>query len=99
MTIFQRENTFLKDPDAIQDYGIDWAGKGWLPAGVTIVTSIWRDPVPAGIVKGAEAKTDTTTTVVLSAGEDGQDYVLTNHVELSNGKKDDRSIKIAVRER
>jgi len=85
---------FTKDPDAILDYSIDWSR--YLATGVTISTSSWT--VPSGITEDSDSNTTTTTTVVLSGGTADTDYSLTNHVVLSDGNEDDRSITIAVRE-
>ena len=85
---------FTKDPDAILDYSIDWSR--YLATGVTISTSSWT--VPSGIIDLSDSNTTTTTTVVLSGGTADTDYSLTNHVVLSDGNEDDRSITIAVRE-
>jgi len=70
---------YLKDPDAVLNYGFDWKGESpgpWLATGVTITTSTWT--VPAGITEDSNAHTDTTTVIVLSGGTAGESYVLTN---------------------
>ena len=93
MTIISK--FYLKDPDAVLDYGFDWSP--WLADGVTISASTWT--VPAGITKDSDSNTTTTTTIVLSGGTAGVSYVLTNHVVASDGQEDDRSMQVDVRER
>lgn len=88
--------TFTKDPDAVLDYVIDWSV--WpLADGEIITASTWT--APAGITVDSEDNDNTTTTVWLSGGTDGTKYLLTNHVTTSEGREDDRTIRITVRER
>ena len=91
--------SYRKDPDAELDYGLDWSP--WLVEGATIATSEWI--VPAGLTEGtgdkASSFTDTTTTVWLSGGEDGQDYKVVNRITDTDGRTDDRRITIKVRQR
>jgi len=42
---------FLKDPDAVLDYGFDWSD--WLADGETISTSTWT--VETGITKDSDS--------------------------------------------
>jgi hypothetical protein len=86
--------TFVKDPNAVLDYLIDWSP--WLGAD-TIVTSTWI--VPTGITKNSDTKTNTTTTVWLSGGTAGTKYPLTNRVVTAGARTDDRTITINVKER
>lgn len=84
--------TFMKDPDAVLDYQVDWSS--WLDTD-TISTSAWT--VPSGITKDSDTNTDTTATIWLSGGVDGADYDLINHITTANGREDDRTIKVQVR--
>ena len=98
MTIISK--FYVKDPDAVLNYGFDWRGGSpgpWLADGVTISTSTWA--VPAGITKDSDSKTATVTTIVLSGGTAGESYVLTNHIKGSDNLEDDRSMQVDVRER
>ena len=83
-----------KDPDAVKDYGINWAD--WLGAD-TISTSTWT--VPATITKDSDSKTTTTTTIWLSGGAAGTVYALTNHIVTAGGRKEDQTIEVRVPER
>lgn len=95
----------LKDPDATLDYKRDWnrateggaAGTGWLASGETITSSTWT--VPAGLTKTSETNDTTTATVWLSGGTAGQDYTIVNRITTSQGRTDERSTKITVRNR
>lgn len=88
-------NTFTKDPDAVLDYTVDWSA--WLTTGDTITASSWT--VEAGLTKDTDANTDSAATVWLSGGTAGSDYQCTNEIETADGRTDDRTITILVRER
>jgi hypothetical protein len=92
-------DTVFKDPDAVLDYGFNWAptSKSWLLPGDTIVSSTWI--VPAGLTSPANSFTTTTTTVRIVGGTVGVIYVITNRITTANGLVDDRSIGIKVVDR
>lgn len=87
-------NKFLKDPNAVLDYQVDWTD--WLGSD-TITTSTWT--VPAGIINDSDSKTTTTTTIWLSGGTAGTSYSLVNHIVTTAGREDDRTIIIQLIER
>jgi hypothetical protein len=84
----------LKDPDATLDYRVDWAL--WL-AGDTISTSTWI--VPTGLVKVTDTHDSTSATVWLSGGTNGKTYEVTNRIVTADGRTDDRTLPIIVRDR
>jgi len=86
---------FRKDPDAVLDYGFDWSD--WLFDGDAIASSEWT--VPEGLTKDSQSKSDTVTTVWLSGGSVGADYDITNHIATTDGREDDRTMTISVRQR
>ncbi len=83
-----------KDPDAVLDYTIDWGQ--WLNSDA-IATSEWT--VPAGIIAGAESKTDTTTTIWLAGGTSGETYAIENRITTVAGRVQDQPFKITIREK
>jgi len=85
---------FIKDPSARKDYGFDW-GTLWLN-GDTISASEWI--LPTGITKFDESNTTTDTTIWLTGGTAGTDYLVTNQITTAGGRIEQRSIKIQVRE-
>ena len=87
--------TFVKDPDAVLDYAIDWSA--WLPEGDTINTSTWT--VPVGITADSDTHDGTSTTVWLSGGTSGENYELVNRVVTTGGRTDDRTIYVNIRQR
>lgn len=86
-----------KDPDAVLFYGVDWSD--WLGEGETIATSEWLLPEGDELVNEADFSDNITTTIKLSGGVAGQDYIITNRIETSAGQTDDRSITILCRNR
>lgn len=84
---------FVRDPSARKDYGFDWTP--WLN-GDPIATSTWI--LPTGITSYAESNTTTATTIWLTSGSAGSDYLITNQIITTGGRIDQRSIKIMVRE-
>ena len=102
-------NSVIKDPEAVLNYGHDWADggandgasddTGWLQ-GSTISTSAWAVTGPdALLVVGDESNDTTTTAVVLSGGTVPYTYTVTNHIVTGAGHEDDRSITVKVVER
>jgi len=60
--------TFMKDPDAVLDYSVDWSK--WL-AGDQIETSTWFVSNPA-LQPSDDSNTTTRTTIWLAGGVAGQ---------------------------
>lgn len=87
--------TFDKDPDATLDYAIDWSR--WLTAGDSIRTSVWSAPTP--LVVEAESASSTQAIVWLSGGEGGKRYTVVNTITTTNGRKDQRSFVLNVKDR
>jgi hypothetical protein len=90
---------YLKDPHSRIDYGIDW-GPGYL-GDETIAGSSWSVfPQELGGIEVDEAGfTATRTAATLSGGVAGHIYSVANHVTLSDGRSDDRSITLRVEQR
>ena len=87
--------TFIKDPQAVLNYSVDWSL--WLAAGDTIATSAWT--VPAGLTLVSQSNNATMATVVVSGGTVGVNYVITNHITTAASRQDDRSIVLQVEDR
>jgi hypothetical protein len=89
--------SFLKDPSSVLDYGVDWATRGWLATGETIIDSDWI--VPTGLTKESETLSGGLAIVWLSGGVADRGYSVTNQITTSAGRVDQRTIEIRVRER
>lgn len=85
---------FTKDPDAVLEYIVDWSD--WLGED-TITTSTWVDPT--GITVGDSSNTSTAATVWLSGGTVGVPASITNRIITTDGRTDDRTIYLTIRER
>lgn len=88
--------TYVKDPDAVLDYAIDWA-TNWLEAGETI--SSHTVTVPAGITKDSDSESAGTVTIWLSGGTAGSTYRVTCQIVTSSSRTDDRSFDVLVSQR
>ena len=89
----------LKDPEASLDYAVDW-GAEYL-TGDTLVQSDWSvTPVEIGGLAVVESRFDAAVaTATAAGGVAGHLYQLTNHVVLSSGLTDSRSIVLRVEDR
>lgn len=87
---------FLKNPQSRLDYQLDWGGR--YPDRTILVQSSWSvTPAHVDGVRVDSSQYDLlTATVVLSGGEPGRVYDVTNHVTLDNGVVDEASITIRV---
>lgn len=88
-----------KDPDEVLDYQINWVKRvqSSRTPDDTIVGSTWI--VPTGITKQSDTFTDTTTTIWLTGGEDGETYEFTNRIVTTEGRTMDESVTVKVKER
>jgi len=87
---------FVKDPQAILDYSLDWGP--WLD-GDTISTSNWVVASPLVIESGTESFDSTTTVLFISGGTAGQAYLVTNTITTAAGRTDERSFELRIRNR
>lgn len=93
--------TYIKDPEATLDYGVDWTQ--WL-GGDEIVESTWRvAPVATPgqhleiLATVAPTVTGKTTKVWVHRGVLGQVYELVNRVATLGGRTDERTLRINIR--
>lgn len=84
----------LKDPEETLTAAMDWSAR--LDSGVTISTSTWT--LPAGLTRVADAISGTTTTILLSGGTAGEDYLCTNTITTSDSQTLQRSGPLRVRQ-
>jgi hypothetical protein len=85
-------NVFVKDPQAILDYVVDWTD--WLSSD-TISVVAWV--VPAGITNPSISNTTKTATIWLSSGTAGNSYDITCRITTAGGRTDERTITVSVR--
>lgn len=87
--------TVKADPASVLDYTIDWSV--WLDDGDVITASTWA--VPAGISAVVDTNGTTYATVWLTGGTIGTGYRVTNHITTSDGREDERSLRIVITDR
>jgi predicted Abi (CAAX) family protease len=84
-----------KDPDATLDYVWDWTA--WLTDDETIATVEWI--VPDGITQGDTSNTTTTATTWFSGGTVGDSYPITCRITTDQGRIDDRTKTLRIKDR
>jgi len=88
-------SVWIKDPDAVLDYAVDWSA--WLSQAEAITTAtVVADD---GITVDSDSHDGGIHTIWLSGGEVGRDYRITSRITTSQGRGDDRTMLIRVRER
>lgn len=87
--------SFVKDPQAVLDYQFSWVA--WLADAETI--DAYTVTVPTGIVLDSDTEDDGVVTYWLSGGTDRSSYRVVCHITTNQGRQDDRSMTIAVRQR
>ena len=85
---------YIKDPDAVLDYAVDWTD--WLGVD-TISTSTWT--VATGLTKTADSKTTKVATIWLSGGTASAEYSVANKIVTAGGRTDERTLTIVVEQK
>ena len=95
--------SFRKDPAATLDFGFDWRGvadgetDSWLRENEEITDHVVT--VDPGLDKGATSADDGVVIVWLSGGTHMQNYNVTCRITTSQGRTDERTIRVDVRDR
>ncbi len=93
---------FLKDPDAVIDYAIDWS-ENYLAATEQITDSNWSVS-PEGAINDMTVDVippvmSGVATAFVTGGIAGKIYQLTNRIITDQGRTDERSITIRIEEK
>ncbi len=86
----------VKTPDAVTLHGFNWAT--WLDTD-TISASSWTVEDSGVITIDSNSFTDTVTAVWVSGGTTGGRYELTNIITTVGGAKEERTLKIVLKDR
>jgi hypothetical protein len=86
---------FTKDPNAVLDYAIDWSD--WLEVDDEIESAEWI--VPEGITKDKQEESTSAAVIWLSGGTVGTKYNLTCRITTTEGRTDDRTICVKIKEK
>lgn len=90
-------DVYTADPTSVLDYSKDWSS--FLEPGETIASSTWA--IPDGIdepVGKIQSISGSVTTVWLTGGTVETLYELTNHIVTSDGREQDDSLGVYVRD-
>lgn len=85
---------FIKDPNAVEDFAINWADH--FATGETIATSTFT--VPTGLTKVSESNTTTKAIVQLSSGTLHVEYLVVNHISTNQGREFDQTVIVRIEE-
>jgi hypothetical protein len=87
-----------KDPQEVKTYTMDWTSR--LQEGATIATSVWAIS-PSGLTKDSDGilAGNQKTSILLSAGTHGYDYLCLNTITTSDGETLEETGKLRVRTR
>lgn len=90
---------FVKDPDALLDYKVDWGE--WLGDDQIVSAIAFTDALASGQVSGlriANTTISASAAVVtwLSAGVDDVEYTVTVRIWTSAGRRNDECFQLAV---
>lgn len=84
---------YAKDPQAVLDYYVNWAA--WL-GDDTIITSSWAKT--GDVTLGVTIDLGPVQGTWVSGGTSGSNATLTNHIITADGRADDRTIILVLRE-
>lgn len=92
------DNKFVKDPEAVLDYGFDW--RDWLEDGAQPETiTDYEITVPDEMTLDRSTEAGGIVSVWLSGGLGGKTYRVECKITTSKGRVDERSIWIKIEER
>lgn len=95
MATGKRDDPFVKDPDSIRSFGINWAE---FLDGQAFTATTWT--LESGVVVIDSNTTSTTYTLVkLSGGTVGQKCALKNRVTRTDGERDDQTIWVRIKDK
>lgn len=86
---------YIKDPDSIRTFGINWAE---FLNGLTFGTSVWT-VTTGSVVIDSNTTSTTFSLVLLSGGTVGEKCALRNRVTRSDGERDDQTIYVKIKEK
>lgn len=92
--IWRNRLTFIKDPEAVLDYVLDWTN--WLDSADTI--SAVAVTGATGITVDSSSSTTTSTTAWVSGGTEGNTYAVTFHITTAAGRETDRTIYLRIKD-
>lgn len=86
---------WIKDPDAVLDWSFDWSR--WLDAGETITLATVA--ATGSVVVDSTVTASPIVTAWVSGGTAGDTDSVTCQITTSDGRTDERTIRLSIRER
>lgn len=86
--------TRIHDPQAVLDYRFDWTS--WLEPDEQITSAILA---ATGVTLGSHQVAATTVTAWVSGGTHGTLATITCHIVTSQGREDDRTMRLLITNR
>jgi len=86
---------FLKDPDAVLDYAMDWSD--WLDDAETINSHTVT--VDEGLTKDSDSESDGIVTIWLSGGTANTTYNIAVKIVTSASRTDERTFRVNILQR
>ena len=88
--------SYVKDPQAVLDYAFDWSD--WLAESESVISATVT-MTPTGLTKPSQSIIGDRVVFWLSGGTVGATYTVTCHVTTNQGRQEDRTMKVTVRQR
>lgn len=90
-----RVDPYIKDPDSVRTFGIDWTS---FLNGLSFGSSVWS-VTTGSVVIDSNTTSTVYSLVLLSGGTLGEKCALRNRVTRSDGEKDDQTIYVKIKEK
>lgn len=85
-----------KDPDALLDYAVDWQ-REWLPEGDRVIAASAQ--VQSGLTLSFQTLVSGVHVIWLDGGTVGQSYTVVSRIATEDGRRNDFTFVVDIRER
>lgn len=85
-----------KDPDALLDYAVDWQSE-WLPEGDRVIAASAQ--VESGLTLSFQTLVSGVHVIWLDGGTVGQSYTVVSRITTEDGRRNDFTFVVDIRER
>lgn len=88
---------WVKDPQAVLDYCLDWAL--WLSAEDYLVDAQFSCPNASITLLSSNLREDTMAIVWVAGGIVGEKVLITCHITTEQGRQDERTFELTIKEK